>query len=40
MVNAEGSFGTWHYLLCSETAIRRAHGSWEGLLTAVKSEVG
>lgn len=40
MVNDEGSFGTWHYLLCSETAIRRAHGSWEGLLTAVKSEVG
>ena len=36
-VNDDGRFGTWRYLFCSETAIRNAHGGWDGLLVAARA---
>jgi type III restriction enzyme len=36
-VNDDGRFGTWRYLFCSETAIKNAHGGWDGLLIAARA---
>lgn len=33
-VNDDGRFGQWHYLFCSETALKKCHGSWDNLLIA------
>ena len=30
----DGRFGTWRYLFCTETAIKNAHGGWDGLIVA------
>ncbi len=35
-VNDDGRFGNWHYLFCSETAIKNSHGGWDGLLVAAR----
>lgn len=32
LVNADGRFGTWRYLFCSETDIKDSIGAWENLL--------
>ena len=32
----DGRFGTWHYLFCTETAIKNARGGWDGLLVAAR----
>jgi len=29
-----GAYGTWRYLFCTETAIRRSRGSWDALVAA------
>jgi type III restriction enzyme len=36
-VNDDGRFGTWHYLFCSETTIKNAHGGWDSLLVAARA---
>ena len=36
----DGRFGTWRYLFCTETAIRNAHGGWDGLLVAAHGASG
>lgn len=33
-VNDDGRFGTWRYLFCAESTVKRAHGSWDSLLVA------
>jgi type III restriction enzyme len=33
----DGRFGTWNYLFCTETAIRNAHGGWDGLLVSSRN---
>jgi type III restriction enzyme len=35
-VNDDRRFGTWSYLFCSETSIKKSHGSWDGLLVATR----
>lgn len=33
-VSDSGAYGTWRYLFCTETAIRRSRGSWDALVAA------
>ena len=33
-------FGTWRYLFCTETAIKNAHGGWDGLLVSARDAYG
>lgn len=35
-VGDDGRFGTWRYLFCTETAIKNAHGGWDGLLVSAR----
>jgi len=39
-VNDDGRFGTWRYLLCTETAIRNSRGGWDALVTAARGRAG
>ena len=36
----DGRFSTWRYLFCAETAIKNAHGGWDGLLVAARGAPG
>ncbi len=36
----DGRFGIWKYLFCTETAIRNAHGGWDGLLVSARDAFG
>jgi hypothetical protein len=38
-VNDNGRFGTWRCLFCSEIAIKKAHGGWDGLLVAARTHI-
>ncbi len=36
-VNDDARFGTWRYLLCTETAIKSSRGGWDSLLIASRA---